>query len=162
MRRMAGAARRRVRYMVFSATSGFGVGLVGHRPPQGSVPSWLPGVPGGRPPCVSDLLYLLLHPFHVHSPHCHRIFQRYSSLPTAVDYVPYPCRAFFPPPVVRRCPLFLFSCEVHRLPPVLSFRPVHTLCRMSHFLLPGSDGGLLRRCCKEGVERNAGRHAPAV
>ena len=48
--------------MVFSATSGFGVGWVGHRPPQGS-PSrpGYPGSPGGRSaslfssPCCSIL-----------------------------------------------------------------------------------------------------------
>ena len=50
--------------MVFSATSGFGVDLVGHRPPQGSVPSWLPGV-SGRPSCVSVFVSLLFHSLHV-------------------------------------------------------------------------------------------------
>ena len=117
--------------MVFSATSGFGVGLFGIRPPQGSVPSCLPGV-SGRPSFVPDLLYLSLHFVHVHSSHCHRLFQRYPSFPAAVVDVPYPYHASSPPPILRRCLPFLFSCEVYWLPSVFSLWSVPLHRSSSH------------------------------
>ena len=90
--------------MVFSATSGFGVGLVGHRPPWGSASVlagclYPGGVPGpGRPASLTfstccSILSMYTRPTATVFSSATLPFPLPSSM-----YVPHPCRrrAFFP------------------------------------------------------------------
>ena len=60
------------------------------------------GSPGGRSASLTFSPWsLLLQSLHVHSPHRHRMFQRYSPFRTTAVYVPHPCRASLLPPIAQ-------------------------------------------------------------